>query len=323
MNSKKKAAAGQKKAAVKPAPKPAPKPAAKVPPKATPKPAAKAPPKAPPKAIPKATLKPLAKPKTTLQKPPSVANSQRAGFIAFCVLFASKFGSNKLDTPSKTKTLADTIRSMHNLTPASSPSALSKGSEKLSKTALADKLFPDGKSSPYDLNAAIQKQILAARTAKEAQELRNTYQLSDGGSRWAAIAEADAMVITVAKFLQNPELLMLLMSTGQRALVYTSPKDKNWGIGAFGERFKNTIAECRDSRVMVLQAALLIQDKRAAEEEAALEAELIDELKNMDEEEDEQGEEQQQDEENEEEEDQEEEEEQDDDELMLELTAFG
>ncbi|RYC53975.1 hypothetical protein CHU98_g12234 [Xylaria longipes] len=159
-------------------------------------------------------------------------------------------------------------------------------------------------------NTAIQEKILVAPTAEEAKRLGSTVRFGMDWA-WGRSAASTAMAVNAAKFMQHPELLMLLMSTGGRTLVYASPTDKDWGIARSGRLFKNIqdtmlsivaanvvktenwgrnllgqslilvremILECRDSRTLVARAVDLVRVREEAEraaQEARLEAERL------------------------------------------------
>lgn len=48
---------------------------------------------------------------------------------------------------------------------------------------------------------------------------------------WSAVSRSIVTQINVQKFEQNPELMRILMSTGDKCIVEASPFDKIWGIG--------------------------------------------------------------------------------------------
>ncbi|KAI0467908.1 hypothetical protein F4859DRAFT_219111 [Xylaria cf. heliscus] len=109
-----------------------------------------------------------------------------------------------------------------------------------------------GTMHPTKRNAKVRQKILAARSAKEAKALGMTIDLAHEGQDWKNAMLPTSLSINAAKFLQHPELLMLLMSTGTRALVYVSAEDKQWGIGDANKRTNKLLHNIQTTMLSIL-----------------------------------------------------------------------
>ncbi len=74
------------------------------------------------------------------------------------------------------------------------------------------------------------RKILDAATPREHKDLGRRVTPFDEG-RWVRERERIVHEASVAKFLQNPELLDALLATQGTELVEASPTDRVWGIG--------------------------------------------------------------------------------------------
>lgn len=120
---------------------------------------------------------------------------------------------------------------------------------KFYKTADPYGAFNNFKKSPFylygrwwrNVEAAYQAQkpitieecemIWAAATPREAKDLGQQVSLRPG---WDSIKFNIMKECVLAKFLQNPELKELLLSTGEEEIVENSPYDIIWGCGIHG-----------------------------------------------------------------------------------------
>ena len=86
----------------------------------------------------------------------------------------------------------------------------------------------------WDTNAAVAKLIIAAKTPKEAFDIAQQYK-SFVPSDWHNGLKDKIMFFAITqKFIQNPNLKKLLLSTGNKQLVERSPFDNYWGDGGNG-----------------------------------------------------------------------------------------
>ena len=83
-------------------------------------------------------------------------------------------------------------------------------------------------------NRVLWANILDQSTAKEAARLgrENSSQLRID---WDSIKVSKMYEIVKAKIIQNPDIYLTLISTGNSAIVETSPTDPFWGIGSNGK----------------------------------------------------------------------------------------
>lgn len=79
-------------------------------------------------------------------------------------------------------------------------------------------------------DSAIRQRVLDARTPAEAKALgRQVSGFED--SAWNEVRFDIVVAANEAKFSQNPDLKLFLLSTGKQVLVEASPVDHVWGIG--------------------------------------------------------------------------------------------
>lgn len=73
-------------------------------------------------------------------------------------------------------------------------------------------------------------QILATQSPSEAKKLGRQVASFDAGI-WDSLCDQVVTLGNLAKFSQNPELLAVLLGTGETLLVEASPYDRIWGAG--------------------------------------------------------------------------------------------
>lgn len=78
--------------------------------------------------------------------------------------------------------------------------------------------------------------ISSAKTAREARELG---QIGEPRSDWSEIKYQVMMDCVLAKFLQNHDLRLKLLETGEEYLIEDSPVDSYWGWGPDGKGDNN------------------------------------------------------------------------------------
>lgn len=85
----------------------------------------------------------------------------------------------------------------------------------------------------------IAKKIMATESPREQKKLGRQVKGYDD-TKWQAVARDVVVTGNIAKFHQHPDLLEILMMTGDTLLVEASPFDKIWGIGLDAETAAKT-----------------------------------------------------------------------------------
>lgn len=80
----------------------------------------------------------------------------------------------------------------------------------------------------HDMDTA--RRVMATPHPKAQKELGRKVKGFRENS-WAAVREDIVFLGTCAKYRQNPDLLKLLLATGNKTIVEASPYDTIWGIG--------------------------------------------------------------------------------------------
>jgi hypothetical protein len=83
-------------------------------------------------------------------------------------------------------------------------------------------------------DAEIAKEIIKTPNPKENKALGRKIRGFDS-ERWMIAAFPIMVAVNFAKYHQNPKLLEILQSTGDKIIVEASPYDKIWGIGIHWE----------------------------------------------------------------------------------------
>ncbi|KAI1121304.1 hypothetical protein F5Y10DRAFT_272213 [Nemania abortiva] len=109
-----------------------------------------------------------------------------------------------------------------------------------------------GRINPSKANLALQERILQAPTPSVAKQLGRQIDLGvQGREDWHESKMSAAIAINLCKFMQHAELPMLLVSTGNRALVEASPTDSEWS-SACAARYAFTTHHSRARNISIL-----------------------------------------------------------------------
>jgi len=102
--------------------------------------------------------------------------------------------------------------------------------ENVIKYASAEHYFQIMKAMDFDPNGEVFKQMRGDISCKEIKALGRKVQNFDA-RKWNLRRRYHMSTAVWKKFRQNPELLELLLGTGNAVLAETSPRDTFWGIG--------------------------------------------------------------------------------------------
>ncbi|KAI1108052.1 hypothetical protein F5Y14DRAFT_457470 [Nemania sp. NC0429] len=111
-----------------------------------------------------------------------------------------------------------------------------------------------------------EERILEAVTPDEARQIGDTINFGGLALIWKTAERIAVLAITVYKFMADLRLLMVLMSTGERAIINVTATDKEWGIGKTGKTFDQLATNkfyARNNRIVVRDADLLYKKKKA------------------------------------------------------------